>query len=104
MTIVRVSTFLIEEWLFKGLDVEIRDARMTLGRDALELSIRGEDVPDCAEAILLCHSYREPGDDPHVRVEIKAAKPPRVDVRINEDKNDQHKVVGAFVADYGKPA
>ena len=78
MAIVRVSTFLIEEWLFKGLDVEIRDARMNLGSDVLGLSIRGKDVPDCAEAVVICHSYREPGDDPHVKVEIKAADtPPR---------------------------
>ena len=105
MATVRVNTFLIEEWLFKGLDVEIRDARMaTLGGDYVEFSLRGKDVPDCEQAIVICHSYREPGDDPHVKVEIKAADtPPRVDVRINKDKNDQHKVVGAFIADYGNP-
>ena len=104
MTTVRVSSELIAEWLFKGLDVEIRDARMGLS-GVVEFAIRGDDVPDCAEAHVICHSYQEPGDDPHVRVEIKAADtPPRVDIRINRDKNDQHKVVGAFIADYGKPA
>ena len=94
MAIVLVSTFLIEEWLFKGLNVEIRDARMSLGGDALEMSILGDDVPDCAEAILICYSSREPGSDPYNRIEIKAVEP-----RVNQDK----KAVGVFIADYGKP-
>ena len=76
MAIVRVSTFLIEEWLFKGLDVEIRDARMNVGSDFLEFSIRGKDVPDCAEAQVLCSVHQEKGCDRWVQVEIKAVPKP----------------------------
>ena len=74
MTTMRVSTFLIEEWLFKGLDAEIRDARMDLGSDVLDLSIRGKDVPDCAEAYLACHIYQEKGCDRWAKVEIRAVQ------------------------------
>ena len=74
MATVQVSTFLIEEWLFKGLDVEIRDARMPAGAGYLEFSIRGEDVPDCKEAIILCHTHEEKGCDRWVKVEIKAVQ------------------------------
>ena len=75
MATVRVSPELLAEWLFKGLDVEIRDARMhCCGRWAgtIELSIAGCDVPDCKEARLLFRSYQEPGDDPHTTVMIEA--------------------------------
>ncbi len=75
MAIVRVSPELLSELLFKGLDVEIRDVRMNRTSRVMELSIVGKDVPDCAEAIVICHSHREPGDDPHVRIEIQAAAP-----------------------------
>ena len=76
MAVVRVSCSLIEEWLFKGLDVEIRDARMTLGGDALELSILGDDVPDCAEAQVHFMVHQEKGCDRWVSVEIKAVPKP----------------------------
>ena len=72
MTVIRVSTFMIEEWLFKGLDVEIRDVRRCVTGDAVEFSIRGDDVPDCAEAVVLCTVYQEKGCDRWVKVEIKA--------------------------------
>ncbi len=76
MAVVQVSTFLIEEWLFKGLDVKIRDARMVLDGDVLELSILGDDVPYCAEAIVLCTVHQEKGCDRWVQVEIKAVPKP----------------------------
>ena len=72
MAVVCVSTFLIEEWLFKGLDVEIRDAQRSVTGDAVEFSILGKDVPDCKEAIILCHTHQEKGCDRWVKVEIKA--------------------------------
>ncbi len=77
MAIIRVSPELIAKWLFKGLDVEIRDARMhCCGRWAgeIELSIAGRDVPDCDHARVLFRSYRLPGDDPHTSVTIEAVE------------------------------
>ena len=68
MAVVRVTTSLIEEWLFKGLDVEIRG-------DVLELNIRGRDVPDCGEAQVLCTVHQEKGCDRRVHVAIKAVEP-----------------------------
>jgi len=72
MAVVRISQELIAEYLFKGLDVQIRDARMVFASDCLEFSITGDDVPDCTEAIITHHQFREPGCDPHVKVEITA--------------------------------
>ncbi len=74
MAIVRVSPELIVEWLFKGLDVEIRDARMNPAGN-VEFSIRGDDVPDCCEALITCHAHEEKGCDRWVRVEIEPARP-----------------------------
>ena len=70
MAIVRVSPELLSELLFKGLDVEIRDARMTWS-GVLEFSIRGEDVPDGEEAHIIMHVTQEKGCDRWTRVEIQ---------------------------------
>ncbi len=71
MVIVRVSPELLSELLFKGLDVEIRDARMTISGN-LEFSIRGDDVPDCVVANITMLVTQEKGCDRWTRVEIVA--------------------------------
>ncbi len=83
MATVRVSTFLVEEFLFKGLGVEIQDVRMNHNTGVLELSVLGDDVPDCAEAHVICATYDNPGADRFTTIEIKAADTPRVNARMN---------------------
>ena len=77
MATVQVSSELIAQLLFKGLDVEIRDVRMNHSSQVLEFSICGDDVPDCEKAIITCHVHQEKGCDRWVRVEIEPARPLR---------------------------
>ncbi len=76
MAMIRVSPELISELLFKGLDVEIREAHMAFG-GVLKLFVFGKDVPDCVEARVTMHVTQERGCDRWTRVEITAADPPR---------------------------
>ncbi len=72
MAIVRVSPGFLSELLFKGLDVEIEDARMA-GSGILEFSIRGDDVPDCEDVCTITYANLEKECYRWTRVEIQPA-------------------------------
>ena len=85
MTRIHVSARLIEELLFKGLDVKITRATFSLGPPRelreFELHVEGTDVPTEAHADVICKTFNNRGADPFTTVEIKA-RSALVDVRI----------------------
>lgn len=73
MARIRISAALLDDFLFKGLDARITGASWFSEFRQFEFVIEGDDVPDSKEAIIICKSYHEPGDDDHVKVEIISA-------------------------------
>ncbi len=71
MARIYLSGCVIEDLLFKGLDVQIVHGIFWPHQGAFELHVEGSDVPAEAEADVVCTKYDNPGADPYSTVEIK---------------------------------
>lgn len=71
MTKIRVSACIIEDLLFKGLDVKIAHGIFWPHNGEFELHVAGSDVPREANTDVICTKYDNPGADPFTTVEIK---------------------------------
>ncbi len=78
MAKIRVSSELLDEMLFKGLDAHITNAVYDSHGEWVEFEIEGEDVPAeaeavviCTKAVVICTKYDDPGADPFTTVEIR---------------------------------
>ncbi len=75
MAKIRVSSELLDEMLFKGLDAHITNAVYDSHGEWVVFEIEGEDVPAEAEADVICTKYDNPGADPFTTVEIRGRIP-----------------------------
>jgi len=71
MAKIRVSASLIEDLLFKGLDVKIAHGIFWPDEGWFELHVEGSDVPPEAEADVIYTKSFNPGADPFTTVEIR---------------------------------